>query len=232
VSASDRSPDLVVVSALKAWNCAACGSDEDDLLKMEDRGPVCLECADLGHLVFLARGSTALTRRARKHSALSAVVVRFSRARGRYERQGVLVEPAALEQAADECLSDAELRARRREQQAEQRARGDLEFQAALTTELRRLFPGAPLARLQEIARHTGTRGSGRVGRTAAARAFDEDAITLAVVAAIRHGDTDYDDQLMMGVDRMDARAHVRGTIDETLERWRRPGKTASPASS
>ncbi len=66
---------------------------------MEGERPLCLTCADLDHLVYLPRGDTALTRRARKHSALSAVVVRFSRARKRYERQGVLVEESALEQA-------------------------------------------------------------------------------------------------------------------------------------
>jgi hypothetical protein len=34
------------------------------------------------------------------------VVVRFSRARKRYERQGILVEEAALEQAEAQCLDD------------------------------------------------------------------------------------------------------------------------------
>ena len=63
--------------------------------------------ADLDHLVYLLRGDAALTRRARKHSALTAVAVRFSRSRGRYERQGVLIEEAALERAEEECLGDA-----------------------------------------------------------------------------------------------------------------------------
>ena len=39
----------------------------------------------------------ALTLRAKKNSRLSAVVVRFSRARKRYERQGILVAEDALE---------------------------------------------------------------------------------------------------------------------------------------
>ena len=52
----------------------------------ENRRALCLACADLDHLVYLPRGDTALTRRARTHSTLSAVVVRFSRARKRYER--------------------------------------------------------------------------------------------------------------------------------------------------
>jgi hypothetical protein len=73
---------------------------------MEGERPLCLACADLDHLVYLPRGDTALTRRARKHSALSAVVVRFSRTRKRYERQGVLVEESALEQAGEECSAE------------------------------------------------------------------------------------------------------------------------------
>lgn len=57
-----------------------------------ERGALCLSCADLDHLVFLPTADAALTRRARKHSALSAAVLKWSRARKRCERQGVLGE--------------------------------------------------------------------------------------------------------------------------------------------
>jgi hypothetical protein len=67
---------------------------------MDDAGPLCLACADLEHLVFLPAGDAALTRRAKQASRLSAVVVRLSRTRNRYERQGLLVEGAALTGAA------------------------------------------------------------------------------------------------------------------------------------
>jgi hypothetical protein len=53
----------------------------------------------MGHLVFLPAGDAGLTRRAKLASELTAVVVRFSRARRRYERQGILVEASALAQA-------------------------------------------------------------------------------------------------------------------------------------
>jgi hypothetical protein len=211
----------VVVSALKAWTCAVCGTGERDLLVMDDRGPNCLECADLAHLVFLARGDTALTRRARKHSGLSAVVVRFSRARGRYERQGVLVESGALVQAEDECLADSDVRARRREREAERRVGEDLEYQRALARAIRELFPGCPVERCEEIAAHAGRRSSGRVGRSAAARAFDPEVITLAVVASVRHEDTAYDELLMGGVERAEARRMVWGEVEGVLEGWR-----------
>ena len=221
MSVSRRSKDLVVVSPLNDWTCAACGSTDGGWLAMEDQGPVCMSCADLAHLVFLPSGDAALTRRARKHSGLSAVLVRFSRARKRYERQGVLVEEAAIEQAEAECLADEDARALRRERERERRAGEDLEFQRELAGEIRRLFPGCSPARAQEIARHTGDRGSGRVGRTAAARALDPQAVTLAVVAAVRHGETDYDGLLMAGVERFEARDRVRADVDQVLELWR-----------
>jgi hypothetical protein len=87
-----RKRDLVAVSPLKDWTCTGCGAESGDLLLMRDGGPICRSCADMDHLVLLGSGDAALTRRARKRSGLSAVVVRFSRARRRYERQGVLVE--------------------------------------------------------------------------------------------------------------------------------------------
>ncbi|MGP0033322.1 MAG: hypothetical protein ACLP4R_01890 [Solirubrobacteraceae bacterium] len=114
-----RPPDLVVVSPVKEWTCTVCGSDEGGWLIMEDSGPVCMACADMDHLVFLPSGDAAVTRRANKNSRLSAVVVRFSRARKRYERQGILVEEDALERAEQQCLADEESRARRRDRDAE-----------------------------------------------------------------------------------------------------------------
>jgi hypothetical protein len=224
VSVPRRSPDIVVVSPLKDWICAGCGSADEGLLAMEDRGPVCMSCADLAHPVFLPRGDTALTRRARKHSRLSAVVVRFSRTRRRYERQGVPVEEAAIAQAEAECLGNEDARTRQRERAAELRANEDVAFQRELASEIASLFPGCPPERREEIAAHTAQRGSGRVGRTAAARALDPEAITLAVVAAIRHGGTNYDDLLMAGVDRGEARRRIHFDVEQTLEEWRGAG--------
>ncbi len=213
-------PDLVVISALNTWTCTVC-SGTGELLMMEGPGPVCLVCADLDHLVFLPAGNAALTRRARKASALSAVVVRFSRSRGRYERQGLLVEDAALDQAEQECLADEEARSRRRQRDEQRRAEEDLEFQAELATEVRRLFPGCPPARAEAIAQHAGARQSGRIGRSAAGRALDPEAITLAVVASVRHLDTPYDALLMSGVARSDARAQVIDQVRAVLDSWR-----------
>lgn len=96
---ASRPPDLVVVWPRHDWTCTRCGAASDGLLTMEEGGPVCLACAHLDHLVYLPRGDAGLSRRAKAASGLSAVVVRWSRSRKRYERQGILVEEAALEQA-------------------------------------------------------------------------------------------------------------------------------------
>lgn len=215
-----RAPEHVVVSPLNDWTCTACGGT-GELLLMEEPGPLCMRCADMDHLVFLTAGDAALTRRAGKASRLSAVVVRFSRSRKRYERQGILVEEAALERAERECLADEEARARRREREAARRATEDVQLEGQVAREIERLFPGCPGERAQAIARHTGARGSGRVGRSAAGRALDAEAITLAVAASVRHLDTRYDELLMSGISRAEARERVRPEVERILDRWR-----------
>ena len=224
-----KPPDLVVVRPLAAFTCVGCGRTDADMLIMEAAGPACLTCADLDHLVFLPAGDAALTRRAKQASRLSAVVVRFSRSRKRYERQGLLVEEAAVEQAERQCLTDEEARARRRERDRQRREAADERFQQELAEQIGRLFPGCPPPRASAISRHTGTRGSGRVGHSAAGRALDPDAVTRAVVASVRHEDTAYDELLMAGVAREQARERVRDDIDRILDRWRRPERCVEP---
>ena len=172
-------------------------------------------------LEFLPSGDAALTRRATKASQLSAVVVRWSTRRNRYERQGILAEPAAIEQAAQECLSDADVRARRRIREQSRRADQDARFQSEFAMAIREQFPGCPVDRAEAIALHAAARGSGRVGRSAAGRALDRDAVCLAVVASVRHVDTDYDALLMSGVDRESARAHVYQRVEDVVNAWR-----------
>ena len=59
------------------------------------------------------------------------------------------------------------------------------------------------------------------MGRSAAGRALDPQAIALAVAASVRHRDTGYDDLLMSGVDRAEARERVRPEVERVLDRWR-----------
>ena len=211
---------IVVISPHNAWTCASCSGAGDFLLK-DKAGALCLDCADLGHLEFLPSGDAALTRRATKASRLSAVVVRWSTRRNRYERQGILAEPAAIEQAAQECLSDADLRARRRTREQSRRADQDMRFGGEFAAAIREQFPGCPVDRAEAIALHAAARGSGRVGRSAAGRALDRDAVRLAVVASVRHVDTDYDALLMSGIDRESARAQVDNRVDDIVNAWR-----------
>lgn len=215
-----KPPDLVVVSPLRDWSCHNCDGTGAWLI-MEDDEPLCMSCADMDHLVYLPSGDATLTRRARKASSLSAIVVRFSRSRRRYERQGILVEEAALEEAERQCLADTEARARRREREKERRLTEDIDLRDELTAEIARLFPGCPPERAAAIARHTAVRGSGRIGRTAAGRALDPEAVELAVAASIRHVDTEYDDLLMSGVDRLQARRLVKAEVGLVLDEWR-----------
>jgi len=216
-----RRPDLVVIEPLKDFTCSVCGADRTGLLIMEDPGPVCMACADMDHLVLLPSGDAALTRRAKANSRLSAVLVRFSRSRRRYERQGLLVEEEALERAEAECLADEEARARRRERDTQRRVDRDAELAKRIAEEITRLFPGCPATRARSIASHASVRGSGRVGRSAAGRALDPEAIELAVAAAVRHEDTRYDALLMSGVERAEARAQVTAEVAQVLAGWR-----------
>jgi hypothetical protein len=222
VERESKPADLLVISPLKDWTCTEC-SRTGDLLLMEGPGPLCLRCADLDHLVFLPAGDATVTRRAKKASGLSAVVVRFSRSRKRYERQGLLVEEAALDSAERACLADADARARRALRDQERRVNHDAAFHQELAREIVRLFSGCPAGRAEAIARHAGARGSGRVARTAAGRALDPHAVELAVAASIRHEDTDYDQLLMSGLPRAQARDRVRADVRAVLESWREP---------
>ncbi|ATL26927.1 DUF2293 domain-containing protein [Streptomyces formicae] len=228
---SPARPGLLAFQPLKRRRCAECRSGPLRLLVLEGGEPRCLDCADLGHLVYLPRGDTALTRRAREGSGLWAVVVRFHRRRARYERQGVLVEEAALAHAEERCLADAEARARRRARDAVRRAARDVRFTEAFAAEIGRLFPGCPEDRARAIAAHAAERGSGRVGRSAAGRALSEGAVTAAVGAAVRHTATPYDRLLMSGVPRGEARRRIAPAVAATLRAWReapgQPGRDA-----
>ncbi len=99
---ASRAPELVVVQPLNSeWTCHRCGAT-GNFLMMENPGPACLGCVGLADLEFLPAGDALLSRRVKAKSTRCAVVVRFSRSRRRYERQGPLVEPLALADAQRE----------------------------------------------------------------------------------------------------------------------------------
>jgi hypothetical protein len=220
---ADSDAGLTVFITTGESACAECGEDLGRrawITLTRDKGALCLACADLDHLIFLPAGDAALTRRARKYSTLAAVVLRWSRARKRYERQGLLVEAEALEKAEQECLVDSEARVRRREREAERRAELDRAYVEHFAERVRQLFPGCPADREMVIAEHACQKYSGRVGRSAAAKELDESAVRLAVIAHIRHAETDYDDLLAQGLDRWDARAQVEEDVAQVIAKW------------
>ena len=216
--------DLKVFITAGQSVCSECGEELGRhawITLVQDKGALCLSCADMDHLIFLPSGDAALTRRAGKFSTLSAVVLKWSRARKRYERQGLLVEEPALQRAEQECLADAEVRARRRERETERRAGLDQEYVLRFAKGVRELFPHCPVGREQVIAEHACQKYSGRVGRSADAKSLDEEFIRLAVIAHIRHAETNYDELLSRGMDRWLAREQVEDRIDQVLEHWR-----------
>jgi hypothetical protein len=219
---SPKSDDIVVFEIVRESSCAECGEEllKGHWLRLEEQRPLCLSCADLAHLVFLPSGDAALTRRAGRYSALKAVVVRFSRARKRYERQGTLVEEAALARAERECLADSDARARARERRAERDAATDVHYRGEFAKHIHNLYPGCPESEAIAIAEHACAKYSGRVGRTADAKRFDPETIALAVRAHIRHVHTEYDQLLSRGWDRHEARSRVLPQVDRLLESW------------
>jgi len=70
------------------------------------------------------------------------------------------------------------------------------------------------------IAGHACRKYSGRVGRPAAARSLEEEAIRLAVTAHVRHAETDYDKLLGRRYDRWEARDEVAGAVARVLAGW------------
>ncbi len=215
--------EIKVFIAHRESKCGECGEDLGHhawITLREDKGALCLTCADLDHLVFLPSGDAALTRRSRKHARLSAVVLKWSRARKQYERQGLLVENEALERAEAECSADAAQREKRRGQALLRRAELDSEYIRQFALRVREMYPNCPAGREAVIAEHACRKYSGRVGRSAAAKALDDKAVRLAVAAHVRHAETMYDELLLRMTGRHEARLLVRDAVSEILQKW------------
>ena len=52
------------------------------------------------------------------------------------------------------------------------------------------------------------------------AKELEEKAIRLAVIAHVRHAETTYDDLLLGGMDRLDARREVEDAVRSVLAKW------------
>jgi hypothetical protein len=220
---SKGSQEFKVFIANRESTCGECGENLGSkawITLAGEKGALCLACADLDHLLFLPSGNVALTRRARKHSTLVAVVLKWSRARKRYERQGLLVQAQGLGKAEEECLADSEVRTRRREREAVRREEVDSKYVEEFGACVREFFPGCPTGREREMAEHACLKYSGRIGRSASAKAMNEAAVRLAVIAHVRHRETKYDELLAKGQERWQARAAVEEAVDRVLQKW------------
>jgi hypothetical protein len=224
-TAAETSAEMKVFISSRDATCDACGEQLGRNAWITPAGEgraLCLSCGDLDHLEFLPAGDAALTRRAKKYSKLSAVVLRWRGARKRYERQGLLVEREALEKAETECFDDAQVRERKRSRAEERRQETDLVFIEQFAEAVRALYPHCPPAREQTIAEHACLKYSGRVGRSAAAKALDESAVHLAVTAHVRHRETNYDALLATGGSRAACRDEVAREVKRVLQSWGR----------
>lgn len=215
--------ELKVFISNRASVCSECHENlgtQAWIFLNREKGALCLSCSDLDHLEFLPSGNMALTIRAKKYSSLCAVVLRWSGSRKHYERQGLLVQREALEKAEEECLKDEDTRQRRRLREAELRKQIDQNYINQFAERIRELYPKCPAGREKEITEHTCQKYSGRVGRTAAAKAFDETTVKLAVIAHIRHVLTNYDELLSKGYERFEAREAVSEKVFNILSIW------------
>jgi hypothetical protein len=224
-ASADKPAEMVVFITRHEGKCADCGAEffKGSFIRVESQRTLCLDCADLGHLEFLPRGDVAVTRRATQHSPLRAVVLKWSRSRKRYERQGILVTADAIAIAEQASLADADLRERRRARAADRRAAQEPAFIDSVVAALRAQFPGCPPEEVEQIAVWACEKHSGRVGRSAAAKALAPEPLRLAVIAHIRHQHTPYDSLLMRYGDRQLARQEVWMKIQAVLQRWETP---------
>jgi len=222
-----QSVDMLVYLVLNDTVCTECAGNvpSGHFLFLENGKALCLSCADLDHLVYLESGNAALSRRAKKLSPMSAIVLRFSRTRKRYERQGILVTDQALEEAKRLCDQDKSTRDARRIKSKETSSSQDKKFLGEFLARILDLFPSCPASEARFVAEYATKRGSGRVGRIKAARELEPEPIRLAVRAYIRHAHTPYDSHLMKGVSRAEARMMVAEKVGKIIQKWEKEGR-------
>ncbi len=182
----------------------------------------CAACADVKSLELLPPGDAAMTRRSKKYSSRTVVVQQWNNKRKRYERLGQFVEPEAILKARAECESDSADREAKNAKAAVKRTIEDREYRQRFAVEIRQLFPSMPAGRETAIAEHACEKYSGRVGRTASAKEFDEDMITRAVIAHVRHTETNYDNEFGKGKRKREIREEIRPEINLMIRRWKR----------
>ena len=136
---------VVWISHRAGERCAGCAAEvfrRDFVQITGETGIRCAKCAGLADLVYLPAGDPALTRRAVAHSSRAVTVVKFSRARGRHESQGMLVEETVLQRAQAECAADAARREAARARRRPREERAEHEYLVRFTERVLERFPG------------------------------------------------------------------------------------------
>jgi hypothetical protein len=213
-------PEVFVV--LFDTTCAGCSVPlgQGSWATRTDQTMKCMPCSELDGLEFLPSGDVALTRAAQRISERKAVVLRFNKSKRRCERQGILVTAEAIESARLQCQADEPERLKKRQSSAKSREKQQLIYVENFARCIREMYPNAPVGIEKRIADHACNTGSGRVGRTAAAKQLSTGFIGLAVIAYVRHNHTVYDQLLAQGVSRDQAREQVGDKINEVLASW------------
>ncbi|MDY0281986.1 MAG: DUF2293 domain-containing protein [Salinivirgaceae bacterium] len=215
----------IFIAKKQKLRCSNCGNsipiEHAFVAESEDSKGTCFACSPFVNYTLLPPGNVALTRRSKKHSELCGVLFAWNQRRKRYERKGQYVERTAIIKAEEECAADEATRAIKNEKAAVIRAAKDqayiLEFGAAI----RAYYPNCPAQREYEIAKHTCEKYSGRVGRSARAKQFDTKMIDLAVVAHIRHTETNYDSQFGKGKGKKEIRSDLSSSIKRIINSWK-----------
>lgn len=96
----------------------------------------------------------------------------------------------------------------------------DVQQVAGFAERIRELFPRCPEDAARRIGEHACERSSGRVGRSAAGRELDDQAVRLVAIAHVRHTRTSYHSLLARGYDRHEARAQIADEVDRVLAEW------------
>lgn len=209
----------------KDSKCGKCNmpiepGEEVVVYKDSDIG-LCRKCSPFKNYVFLPSGDAALSRRSKKHSKLCGELLTWNRRAKRYQRLGIYVEKKALALAEQECEADLHKREEKNKKAAVKREIEDKEYIQNFAKAIRKLYPKCPVKREIEIAKHACAKYSGRVGRTADAKKFDADMIDRAVIAHIRHIETDYDELLAKGHDKRLLRENIYEDVQKILNSWR-----------
>lgn len=194
---------------------------EKFVAESEEHRGTCFNCSPYTKSAFLEPGDAAMTRRSKKHSNHCGVLFAWNKRRKRFERKGQYVEAEAIELARKECEADQEKRAKSNAKAAIKREAEDKIYIAAFSKAIKLRYPNCPENREVEIAAHACEKHSGRVGRTANAKQFDEEMIDRAVEAHIRHAETNYDNQFNKGKTKRAIRSEVKQDINVVLKKWK-----------